>query len=223
MALNRTLGEVRSELQTRLGFGMSGSAGIVNSPIIDSFIRAAQDALYEECEWAELQRAVEFTGGTEQVLFDYPADCNVEKVRLFAVKDNGQYYPLAQGISLGTRNAAGAILQRPFCYMKAAQLEVFPIPDRQYTYRIEYTAALAPLVSDNDRLSINSRMVFLSALVKAKYHYRQPDAQVYEQELQKHIQRIKAGQRTKTVWEAPRSGGRYDPHDYPPGGSFLCR
>jgi len=221
MALNRTLGELRAELQTRLGFGMSGQAGIVNSPLIDSFIRAAQDYLYEECEWAELQRDVEFLGGTEQVLYDYPIDCNVEKLREFAVKDTGQYYPLSQGISIATRNAVGEYLQRPYCYKKAAQLEVFPRPDKQYTYRIEYTAALAPLVSDNDRLSINSRMVFLSALVKAKYHYRQPDAAVYEQELDTHIKRIKAGQRTQTVWGT--TTGTRDLHEFPPGGTYLCR
>ena len=222
MALNQTLGEMRSELQTRLGFGMSGSAGIVNSPIIDSFIRTAQDELYQEFNWAELHKVVEFQVGTEQDYFDYPVDCDLERIKTLSVLDNGDYLPMSEGISLGNRNAASNQAQRPYRFHKGAQVEIFPKPDKPYTIRLEYTKALAPLVNDNDRTSIPSRIVFLKALIGAKMHYRQPDGPAYAQQLENLLSRLRAGQRTMTEWSAG-SGGQFDSHDYPPGGTFICR
>src|SRR6218665_2510871 len=104
LPLKRTLGALRSELQTRLGFGMSGQAGIVNAPIMDSFLQSAQDQLYEACDWRQLCAFQEREIGVDQQFIDYPEDCNVERIQRIAVWNSGEWQKLDEGISLEQRS-----------------------------------------------------------------------------------------------------------------------
>ena len=78
--INRQLGDLRAELLVRLGFGAAGSASVTNSAIIDSFLRSAQEQLYWQFEWAELRTFDEQTTGIDQRFYNYPADCEVERI-----------------------------------------------------------------------------------------------------------------------------------------------
>lgn len=197
-ALHRTLGSIRSDIQTRLGFGMAGEAGVVNAPIIDSFIRNGQAQLYEQFEWRRLIKYEERLMGIEQRVYDYPDDCEPENIISMAVLDGGIWLPLEPGITWEMRSSDES--GRPSRYELFEQMEVWPIADTQYTMRRYYLQSLAPLVQDSDRTTLNSELVFLHALTNAKLHYRQPDAQTYVNQLNQMLGKLKAKNRAKTTY-----------------------
>ena len=212
LPLKRTLGEMRAELQTRLGFGMSGQAGIVNSPIMDSFLRSAQDQLYETYDWRELCTFEERLTGVDQAFYDYPDDCNIERINLVAIWDGGRWCELDEGISIQDRSVD--VLDRPLKFERFEQMEVWPVPRAQFRMRREYVKTLQPFSESNHRSSIPSEIVFLMALSNAKAHYKQADAERYEKQLDALLNKLKARHRGKSVWTKEDAHRRTDKDDY---------
>lgn len=212
LPLKRTLGDIRSDIQIRLGFGMAGQAGVVNSPLIDSMIRSAQNQLYEQFDWAELKSVQERTTGADQQFYDYPTDCNIERIIGMWVNWGGRFVPMTEGITYADRSwNPGGVPQK---YERRDQYELWPIPpSNAYTIRIEYIKTLAPLVNNSDRVSLPSEIVYLHALSNAKAHYRQPDAQTYASQLDALLLKLKAKHRSRTVWEKERPSNPYDQVD----------
>ena len=198
LPLKRTLAEIRSDIQIRLGFGMSGQAGIVNSPLIDSMIRDAQEQLYLQYDFIELRGVFEKSTGATQIYYDYPANCNAERITNFSVKWSGRYIPLEEGISVQDRNmTAGG---RPQRYELRDQIEVWPAPESvDYILRFEYIRTLLPLFANSDRTSIPSELVLLHALTNAKLHYGDADADKYSSQLDAALVKLKQRQR-RTVF-----------------------
>jgi hypothetical protein len=211
--LKRTLGDIRADIQTRLGFGMAGQAGVVNSPLIDSMIRSAQFQLYQQFEWLELKKVVERTTGTEQQFYDYPADCEPENIVSISIGYSGRMTTLMEGIS--NTDLGFDIGGEPRKYERRDQIELWPVPQTNaYTLRIEYIKSLNALNNNDDRTTINSEMVFLHALTNAKAHYRQPDAESYSSQLDALLAKLKAKSRSQTVWK--KQGRILDQYAYPP-------
>lgn len=198
MELKKTLGEVRADIQIRLGFGAAGQAGIVNTALIDSMIKSAQEQLYQQFDWVELRAINERVTGSNQQFYDYPIDCNSERILGMWVLWGGQYMPMQEGIKAEQRNIPiGGVPQR---YERRDQIEIWPIPSsNEYKIRTEYIKTLAPLVNNSDRLTLNSQMVFLHALANAKTHYNQKDAVTYSSQLDALMLQLKAKNR-KTVF-----------------------
>lgn len=209
LPLKKTLGEIRSDIQTRLGYGMAGQAGIVNSSLIDSMIRSAQEQLYEQFDWAELKAVYERSTGTDQKFYDYPVDCNIERITGFWIIWGGRYYELKEGIDASNRSDnAGNV---PTRYERRDQIELFPVPtSSQYTLRFEYIKTLSPLNTNSDRTSLPSQIVYLHALSNAKAHYRQPDAQTYASQLDALLNKLKARHRPRSVWGKSQIRSPYD-------------
>lgn len=209
LPLKKTLGEIRSDIQSRLGFGMAGQAGVVNSGLIDSMIRSAQEQIYEQYDILELKSVDERLTGADQQYYDYPVDCNVDRITGMWVKWGGQYYPLEEGISFSDRSSSAANV--PKKYERRDQIELWPVPlSNAYTIRTEFLRVLAPLVSNSDRVSVPSQLVYLHALASAKAHYRQPDSTVYSGQLDALLAKIKARNRGKSVWTQNAARGPYD-------------
>jgi len=207
--LKKTLGEIRSDILVRLGFGAGGSAAITNSTLIDSFIRDAQYQLYNQFDWKELIKYNDVSTGVDQSLYDYPDDCNIERVMSVEVKESDTWYPLKEGIIMDMRSHMEA--GRPCRYERFEQMEVWPPADLStYTLRVWYVKALPNLVADNDRMVIDSNLVFLHALTAAKSHYRQPDASIYSGQLEALLNRLRAKNRTSEPIRRSKTGGEWD-------------
>lgn len=204
LPLKRTLGQLRAELQTRLGFGMSGQAGIVNAPIMDSFLQDAQEQLYIVCDWRELCAFEERLTGVGQSLYDYPTNCNVERIKRIAVWNGAAWQELTEGISLEQRSFN--VGDRPIRYERRDQLEVWPVPAGQYNMRFEYVRTLLPFTESSARCSLPDRDVFLLALSNAKAHYRAPDADRYQKQADALLIRLRQKHRGQSVWMKQSSG-----------------
>jgi hypothetical protein len=211
LPLLRTLGDIRAEIQTRLGFGMAGQAGVVNSPLIDSFIRSAQAQLVEQFPWLRLKGVDERSTGADQQYYDYPDDCDAGNLTSVSVYWGGQCIPLHEGIDVQDRGLN--VANRPLKYERREQIEIWPVPSNDsYTLRFEYNKIVGELVDSSDRVSMPSELVFLHALANAKAHYRQPDATTYSSQLDSLIVKLKQRQRSRTIYGKRR--GEADPHSY---------
>lgn len=196
MMLYRTLGELRSELARRLGFGAQGSAGI-NSGLLDSFLQGAQAQVYAQFDWRHLITNDEITTGVGQTLYDWADDCDPTRVRDVAVLD-AVWMPMREGISFAMRSTADS-RSIPARYERFAQMEVWPEPDAVYTIRRYYVARCGRFTQDNDRASLDDNLIFLHALTNAKLHYRQQDGQVYANQLNAMMTNLKAQNRGQAV------------------------
>ena len=209
LPLLKTLGEIRADIQTRLGFGMAGSAGVVNSPLIDSFIRSAQEQLLEQYPYARLRTVFERNTGANQQFYDYPDGCDDGDILTLSVKWNGRYIPMTEGISDQQRSIPSGL--PPTRYERRDQIEVWPIPQNaDFILRFEFQAQPNALVNNSDRVCMPSQLVFLHALANAKAHYRQPDADRYEKQLNSLLEKLKQKNRAATVYGKDSSVGVYD-------------
>jgi hypothetical protein len=207
LPLKRTLGDIRAEIQSRVGFGMAGQAGVVNSPIIDSFLRSAQEQLYIY-DWSELKSTDVRLTGVNQQFYDYPVNCNVDRIQQITIKFGGQSIKLKEGIEYTDRDFP--VSSVPMRFERRDQLEIWPIPQSQYEMRTEYVKTLLPFIKNDDRTSIPSEMVFLHALANAKQHYRQPDAATYASQLDALLKKLKQSHRSRTVFGSQHKITPYD-------------
>lgn len=193
----RTLGELRSDLSRRLGFGAQGSSGI-NSALLDTFLQNAQEQLHASFEWRNLIKYDDKVCGVGQTLLDYADDCEQTHIRDVAVYDGSRWVPMKEGITFEMRSQDSTSI--PCRYERYAQMEVWPVPDQIYTIRRYYVASPARFTQDNDRASIDDGLIFLHAVANAKLHYKQNDGQAYANQLNAMLYKLKAKNRGQAVF-----------------------
>lgn len=193
----RTLGELRSELARRLGFGATGSAGI-NAGLLDSFLQNAQDQIYAQFDWRHLVKYDAKNTGVGQTLYDWATDCEPQRIVDIAVYDGTRWVPMKEGIDWAMRS--DDTQSQPCRYERFAQMEVWPAPDAIYPMRRYYVQSPARFTQDNDRASVDDSLVFLHALTNAKLHYKQADGQSYANQLNAQMTKLKGQNRGKSAF-----------------------
>lgn len=112
-------------------------------------------------------------------------------------------------------------------------LEVWPPPDQAYPLRVRAYAvqkpfgyAVAPATEPDDSAltSCDARLVFLLALAKAKAHYGHADANVYFNQFNVMLDRLRAGAhgtRRYIPHDPPRDALRHHHHDPDPSKHWV--
>ncbi len=187
----RTLGELRSIILARLGMGGMGASGGANGTMIDSMLQNGQTQLYWTQEWRHLTDYKDLTTGVGQNLYDYPTAGSMQTVgcstskRILRVETlySGQFSRIPEGISTGdwsNMETRGA----PARFERFAQILVYPKSDSAtYTMRVWFIRDLDRFTETSDRATLDDEMIILHATANAKSHYRQPDAAVYQGQL----------------------------------------
>ena len=102
-------------------------------------------------------------------------------------------YPLIEGIDWPHDNYPTPET-RPSRYERRSQIEIWPSPDSaNYKIWLEYVQRLGRFTMDADRASIDEDIILLHALSNSKSHYGHPDADIYIQQLNALLQRLKSG------------------------------
>lgn len=179
----RTLDDLRTDLCARLGMAGMGASGGANQALFDSMLRNAQSQLYWNQEWKHLIAWEDKTIGVEQNQLDYPADC-AQNRRILKIETvyNGQWRQLTEGIRTEDWNTMDT-LSFPSQYERYEQVLIYPKADQVYTIRFWYIKDLTRFTENGDRASLDDEMILLHALANGKAHYRQPDAQAYQGQL----------------------------------------
>lgn len=188
----RTLGDMRATLLARLGMAGMGASGGANKAIFDSFLSNGQSQLYWMQDWKKLTWYEDKTLGVDQNVLDYPEACQLN-TRILKIETvyNGQWRELGEGIRTEDWNTMDT-LSFPSRYERYAQILMYPKADQVYTVRIWYVKDLGPFSEDSDRCTLDDEMVFLHALANAKAHYRHPDSQTYQGQLNTMLASIRS-------------------------------
>lgn len=168
------------------GMGASGA----NQTILNSFLSNGQNQLYWAQDWKRLTDYQDKTLGVGQNLIDYPdvgamtsgsAARNARIIRL-EVPINGQYSRLTEGIT--TDHWSTMETQSwPSRFERYGQIMIYPKADAIYTVRVWFIQDLGAFTNDGHTATLDDEMILLHALTNAKAHYRQPDAKLYEGQL----------------------------------------
>ena len=104
----RTLEDLTNELAIRLGFGAQQGASIIQQPLLQSALRSAQIQLYEEFGQELLYVINEYDPGnliTGEQLYDFPDDCDPNRIQHVSICHGGRYYEIDRGITTLRRNS----------------------------------------------------------------------------------------------------------------------
>jgi hypothetical protein len=215
--IDRTLGELRTDLMIRLGF----AAQALNPPpgmaaLLNSFLQSAQRILYRKYEVLRTERYFRWICIPGTRFYGIRADdgddvCDLRldpyKVRWVGIEDlNGQWAELICGIPPERyTNLVNNWRSRPSRYEIRQCIEIYPPPDRAYALRVRGHFGLQPFTLDTHQTTIDSETVFLHALGTAKRHYRHPDAPDYFNQLTDYIGSLVSGAH-HTRRYVPRAG-----------------
>lgn len=198
LPLKKTLGELRQELRDRLGFASTGGRSGANTSIIDSFLRNAQSQLYWQFDWKFLISVDKsIVTNKSQTLYDWPDAVDPDRLIQVLAEDTSSslpnIYPLVEGIDWNHDNYT-TTENKPSRYERRDQIEIWPAPDSaNYKIWLEYVQRLGRFTQDADRASIDEDLILLHAISNAKSHYGHRDSQVYVQQLNALLQRLKSG------------------------------
>lgn len=217
-AIYRTLKQLRDDLSVRLGFAAQYSQ--INSSILNSFLRSANQQLWIQSSWLHGRRDYEGTLTAGAQFMAYPSGIEPGFIFSMAAKISGQWVPLDRGIDPEHRLSVTSA-SYPTRYAEnandagAVKIEFWPLTSQNVDVRIEYDAASGAFTQDNDRPSVPDELVFLHALVNAKLHYRQPDGQTYASQLETMLSAYKARNFGRRVFSPEKA--KVDPYSIPPG------
>lgn len=196
----RTLEDLRAELRIRLGFGAAGGVPGVLQPLLNSFLRQAQEELYWNGAWADIRKRADLTIGVGQTLVNYPADANKQRIEAIYALVTNTWQPVTEGIDKALYTTV-ATQNFPSFYERLDQLEFWPQADQTYTLRVWYYKELDRFTQDADRATINDGIIFSRALAIGKAHYRHPDAESVNTIAGAMISGAKGGAWSRKVWK----------------------
>ena len=200
----RTQIELREELLDRLNFGSQATTDVATVRLANSFLRNAQTQLYWNYDFSELRMTWTMSLLLNATRYDWPVGeddpaapsvLNVPEPRRLisvSIKENDRRYPaLREGITPGMYDSATTNTGIPTHYARSARIEFWRAPDKAYEAKLDGYCKLRPFAVDTDLTTIDDELVFMLALANGKAHYRQPDAEVYAQEMNSLLRRLK--------------------------------
>lgn len=199
---NRTLADLRADLSGRLGYAAQAS----NLPpgmatLLNSFLQQAQRVLYYQYDCLRTERFFTwpFVNGTKFYDLDANTDTcmrkfDPRKISWVGVERDTLWYPLVEGIRPEYYTFNNSNPGWPLRYEIRQCIEVWPIPGSGAGQLwVKGRFGLDAFAADGDKTTIDSELVFLWALAHAKAHYKQPDAKIYEDQLNRMLADLVAG------------------------------
>lgn len=190
LPLKPTLGDLRAEFLSRLGFAAQGAAAGVLVNTANSYLKRAQEYLYWKYDFNELRKTHDWTLNTGQTIYDWPDNMEPRQLIELRALVNGWWLPMYEGIDYQHDTFVDS-QSYPTRYDRRAQLEIYPEPDVTYTMRGEFYERLGRFTQDADRCTIDDVLIFNYALAKAKRHYKQNDAQDYADEVADLLKKLR--------------------------------
>ena len=210
----RTRLQLREDLLDRLNFGSQATSDTATVRLANSFLRNAQTQLYWHYDFSDLlmrwkldltENFSEYNWPTVEENPLVPLVSNaLEPRRIISVSlQDGTFrsQPLREGIVPEMYNQTSG--GRPTHYARRARVEFWPVPDSSaYDIYFEGYCKLRSFENDTDTTTVDEELVFMLALANGKAHYRQPDAEIYANEMNAMMKRLKG---------ADHGGRRYIP------------
>jgi hypothetical protein len=220
--------EIRRRILSRMGKTTNGSQAAQTTEHYNEVIRAAAEAVYMRCPWAQSQRETDATVGIDQRFINYPTNSgpgNVLSIGLW-LEDEQRYKTLTRGripvaaddepmVEEGGDVAAehrGA----PCIYEVKAQIEVWPRPDQEYRLKIDHTVH-PDLDADDDVSVVDVECIVLWAMADLFEFEGDPGlANVQRNKFNDRITLLINGQHPLQTIRRGRNSLRNRPEEYVP-------
>jgi len=195
LALSEMLDDLRAEANISLTPGHN--VGQRDAHII--LLRRVQRELFVQNPWPRLvvERDIPLAAG--QRLYEYPDDLDFDFIESAWVLNGGAWMKLAYGITPDLTDTASD--QETFPPRRWEnyidnddQFRLWPVPDVDGTIRFRGQKALAPLVEDDDKSTLDGTMVVLYAAAELLAQAKSELAQVKLQKAQAYFHRVRARQ-----------------------------
>lgn len=98
MPVYKTKGELRSSLLNKLGYGGLGAAAANFIPIADELLEEAQEQMFLLMPDDKIIKEWEWTTGANQRWYDFPVDCDVDRICEVAAFFEQTWLPMKKGI-----------------------------------------------------------------------------------------------------------------------------
>lgn len=214
--LNRK--EIRRRVLARLGFTTNDSQAPLNLDQLNEFIRAAAEAVYLRCPWAQSLRETRVSIGIDQRVLNYPDHTgpgNIQAIGLWLPEEK-RYAQLRRGripvtldddplVDIGEPDSVAG-RGRPELYELKEQIELWRRPDQAYELKLDHT--ISPnFANDSDVSVVDAESMILLAMADA-YDFQGDErlAEVARAKAEDRIRRLIGDQSPL----APYKRGRFD-------------
>jgi len=199
MARGRQLSQLLTQLQGETGMSMLPASSVTSREHRVQVLNRTQARLYAAFDWdfAFSWRDVRVEAGDRR--FGQPADLDFERVNYCAIKTlgegNNDWQELAYGINESSFIQIGEDVQgRPMRWAPAEEgkVELWPVPDAEYTVRLRGVLTLPLMVDSDDRAVLDDTLIVLFAASELLKRAKLPDWEDKAREAQLHFTRLRA-------------------------------
>lgn len=175
MPLNVTLLELRRDLRAETGQSLTLSQGVQSQLTQDNQLNRQQLELWDAWTWPHLTRWVDKPYSAGQEIYDYPDDMPLDQIRRIFISEggNGAWQELRYGIhafDTGPTSAPGTPIrwgnQVTVTNGKTdplGKIMLVPTPAGSGILRFEGQAPCNPMVADDDKCVLDSKVIVLFA------------------------------------------------------------
>lgn len=196
-----TLAQMRVDLRAEIGHSLNAAHGTNSEATQNYLLRRTQEALFETFDWPmrKIYRDVNFNAGTQYI--DYPTDVIFERINTVWVSttstSNEHWQPMGYGITpemLNIHSSASGARSWPVSNWQhnpdQDKIEIWPLPTKAGTIKIEATLGLAPLVDNTDVCTLDSNMIVLFTAASVLARQKSEDAALKLSEAQDYKRRL---------------------------------
>lgn len=182
-----TLAALRTRIMIRLGFSNNAASPPPGmAALVNDFLSSGQAYLFRRYPALQTrhffrwqvnpgQRFYSLKDNDEDVIGAFRLD-PAKTIEYVGIQDTRNvWYPLIEGISPMLYTMLDKPW-RPARYNIGQAIEIYPAPDQTYWLWIRANFGLMAFAADADTTTLDSELVFLTALANAKAHYGQADA-----------------------------------------------
>lgn len=200
VTLIKLLNDLRAEC--RISLNPAHNSQVRDSQIIA--LQRAQEMFWADFAWPHLrvERFIDLQDG--QRFYDMPEDLDIDRISKIELRDGAVYQPLCWGIDAEQYATSDSDLDArswPAQRVKITedeQLEVWPIPDRNFNattlegkVKITGIRKLKQLVADPDRADLDDRLIILYCAAEHLAATGAKDAQVKQDKANKHYLKLR--------------------------------
>ncbi len=200
MSRGTLLSEMVTDVRAECGHSLNAAQSVSTREKIQYLLRRTQAELYDNHEWPQLEvyRDVLLHAGDKT--YDFPADINFEHTIKLHYLDGSVWYDVPYGVGDGEYSLHSTEYDDPSRVYPvqrwrfdpdSAQFEVWPVPPTDGKVRIWGTKALAPLVKESDRSTLDGTMLVLFVAAELLARDKSEDAQLKLQKAQERLRRLK--------------------------------
>lgn len=202
LALQPTLGELRTATLERCGLATEGNVPKTIQAIIDEKIRSAQKQIYELFPWLQTYVQRNITLVMNQAVYDIPDDTEPGKITFIAVRrsSDGWLLELEPGIrpaEMNYVNPTPVAGTQPLRYDFINQsLFIAPVPDTTYydVLQLNYYQIPGAFIEDEERAVVDGEALKMLSEILVKTHFGGQDTKKLEDSFERYAANTKGRQ-----------------------------